>query len=142
MHAEITAYRGRLIITLLAAHSIPGEVICSKDNPRIPSQVIYDTARHLGVSKEALRLLDTLPTCKEEACDLNWFRTDGGKTMFFWRGDRYAIFSPDYCCVANDFKIMEHILIPNRVPAGARAQLDVLPHVHKRKVGLLSGMPL
>jgi hypothetical protein len=142
MHAEITAYRGRLIITLLADHSIPGEVISSQDNPRFPGQVIYDTARYLGVSKEALRLLRTLPTCSEEASDLNWFQINDDKPMFFWRGGRYAIFSPEYCCVAKDFKIREHILIPNRVPAGARAQLDVLPQVHKRKVGLLSGMSL
>lgn len=142
MHAELTAYRGRLIITLLTDHSIPGEVLTSQDNPRFPGHVIYDTSKHLGVSKEALSLLRKLPTSSEEASDLNWFLIDEDKPMFFWRGGRYAIFSPDYCIAAMEFKIREHILIPNRVPAGARAQLDVLPHVHKPKVGLLSGVPL
>lgn len=142
MHAEITAYRGRLIITLLANRSIPGAVITSQDNPRFPGQLICDTARHLGISKEALRLLRTLPVGSDEAGDLNWFRTDKGKPMFFWRGGRYAVFSPEYCCTAKDFNIREHVCIPNRVPAGAREQLDALPRVHKPKVGMLTGVAL
>jgi hypothetical protein len=142
MHAEITAYRGRLIITLLADHSIPGEVITSQDNPRFPGQVIYDTARNLGVSREALQLLRDLPASSEEVGDLNWFHIDKDKPMFFWRGGRHAIFSPDYICAAREFSIRDHVCIPNRVPADARAQLDALPRVPKPKFGLLTGMAL
>lgn len=142
MHAEITAYRGRLIITLLTDHSVPNEVLSSQDNPRFPGHVIYNTGRNLGISKEALRLLRTLPASSGEPSDINWFEIDEGKPMFFWRGGRYAIFSPEYCVAATEFKIRKHILIPNRVPSGARAQLDVLPRAHKPKVGLLSGVPL
>lgn len=142
MYAEITAYRGRLIITLLAKRSIPGEVITSHDNPRFPGQLIFDTARNLGISKEALRLLRTLPTSHEDVGDLNWFYSEDDKPVFFWRGERNAIFSPDYCYAAKNFNIRDHVCIPNRVPAGARAQLDALPRVHKPKVGLLTGMAL
>lgn len=142
MHAEITAYRGRLIITLLANRSIPGEVLSSQDNPRFPGQLICDTARHLGVSKEALRLLRRLPACDKEAADLNWFELEEGTPTFFWRGGRYAVLSPEYCCVAKEFDIREHVSIPNRVPAGARAQLDALPRVQKPKVGMLTGLAL
>lgn len=142
MHAEITAYRGRLIITLLADRSIPGEVITSQDNPRFPGQVIYDTGRNLGVSKEALRLLRELPPGSEEVGDLNWFHIEKDKPMFFWRGGRYAIFSPDYIHAARDFNVREHVCIPNRVPADARAQLDALPRVPRQKTGLLTGLAL
>ncbi|WP_151633674.1 hypothetical protein [Noviherbaspirillum aerium] len=142
MHAEITAYRGRIIITLLADRSIPGQVITSQDNPRFPGHVIHNTGHYLGVSKEALRLLRAVPASSDETSDLNWFHTDDGKPMFFWRGGRYAIFSPDYCFVAKEFKIRDHVCIPNRVPEGARAQLDALPRVHKPKVGLLTGAAL
>ena len=142
MHAEITAYRGRIVITLLANRSIRGEVMTSQDNPRFPGHVIHDTALHLGVSKEALRLLRRLPTCTDETSDLNWFCDNDGKPMFFWRGGRYAIFSPEYCCVARNFDLHEHVCIPNRVPEGARAQLDALPRVQKPKLGLLTGLAM
>ncbi|NEX63121.1 hypothetical protein [Noviherbaspirillum galbum] len=141
MHAEITAHRGRLIMTLLADHSIPGEVITSQDDPRFPGQVIIDTSRQLGISKEALQLLRKLNPGSEDVGDLNWFLVDD-KPMFFWRGGRYAVFSPDYCSVGKDFGVRGHVEIPNRVPAEARAQLDALPRVLKPKRGLLTGMQL
>lgn len=142
MHAEITAYRGRIIITLLVDHSIPGQVISSNDDPSFPGQMICGTGQHLGISEEALRLLQELPPGSEEVGDLNWFVNDAAVPMFFWRGGRYAIFSPDYCCAAKHFKIRSHVRIPNGVPEGARAQLDAMPRVPKAKVGLLSGIAL
>ena len=142
MHAEITAYRGRLVLTLLADHSIPGEVTTSHDNPRFPGQVIYDTAIHLGISDKALQLLRKIQPGNEEVGDLNWFVNDDGKPAFFWRGGRHAIFSIEYCHAARGFDIHPYARIPNRVPEGARAQLDAMPNVYKPKVGLLSGMAL
>jgi hypothetical protein len=141
MHAEITAYRGRLIIALLVNQSIPGEVTTSQDNPRFPGQMIYDTATHLGVSEEALELMRSLQK-GDDIGDVNWLADAHGKPMFFWRGGRYAVFSPDYCYAATRFKIRKHVSIPNRVPVGARAQLDRLPSVHRPTRGLLSGMEL
>ena len=142
MHAEITAYRGRLIIALLANHSIPGEVTTAQDNPRFPGHVVYDTEANLGVSDEALELMRSLPKCAGELGDMNWLPNEQGKPMFFWRGERYAMFSPEYCHAASRFKIRRHVAIPNRVPAGARVQLDRLPPVHKPTIGMLTGMEL
>ncbi|SNT07616.1 hypothetical protein SAMN06265795_11339 [Noviherbaspirillum humi] len=142
MHAEITAYRGRLVIALLTKRSIQGEVTTSEDSPRFPGQIIHDTAQYLGISNEALRLLRKLKPSGEDVGDLNWFMNDKGKSVFFWRGGRYAIFSPEYCIAAKDFGIRDYITIPNKVPRGAQEQLDAMPRVHKPRVGLLTRMAL
>lgn len=139
MHAEITAYKGRIVIELKAKKSIPGEVITSLDTPRAAGQVVQDTAHNLGVSKEALALLKAV---RRRDCDgageLDWSRTVEGKTVFGWKGDRCAIFNPETCARSSKFKVGGYITIPNEVPAGARQQLDRYSRLPPLRTGMLT----
>ena len=138
MHAEITAYKGRIVIELKVKKSIPGEVLTSQDTPRVAGQVVTDTARHLGVSAEALSLLKEVRRSSEDAGELDWSRTAEGKAAFGWKGDRCAIFNPQACAGSRKFKVGGYVTIPNNVPEGARKQLDKMSRLPVLRTGLIA----
>jgi hypothetical protein len=138
MHAEITAYKGRIVIELKAKKSIPGEVLTSLDTPRLAGQVVNDTARNLGVSKEALDLLKSVRKGDCAAGDVDWARTEEGKAVFGWKGGRCAIFSPETCESSRRFKVGGYVTIPNNVPEGARQQLDKHSKLPELRKGILA----
>ena len=138
MHAEITAYKGRIVIELKVKKSIPGEVATSLDNPHLPGQVIRDTRHNLGVSAEAIALLKEVRRGAGEAGDVNWSRTEEGTAVFGWKGGRCAIFNPDTCEGSPKFKVGGYVTIPNDVPLGARQQLDKFSKLPALRKGLLA----
>jgi hypothetical protein len=138
MHAEITAYKGRIVIELKVKKSIPGEVLTSQDTPRVAGQVVSDTARHLGVSAEAISLLKTVRRSSEDAGELDWSKTLEGKANFGWKGGRCAIFDPKACAGSRKFKVGGYVTIPNNVPEGARKQLDKMSRLPALRTGLIA----
>jgi hypothetical protein len=138
MHAEITAYKGRIVIELKVKKSIPGEVLTSQDTPRVAGQVVSDTARHLGVSAEALCLLKAVRRNSADAGELDWSKTPEGKAVFGWKGGRCAIFNPEACAGSRKFKVYGYLTIPNNVPDGARKQLDKLARLPVLRTGLIA----
>jgi hypothetical protein len=138
MHAEITAYKGRIIIELKVKKSIPGEVLTSLDTPRLPGQLVNNTAKNLGISKEALDLLKSVRKGDGAAGDVDWTRTEEGKTTFGWIGGRCAIFNPETCEGSKRFKVGGYVTIPNEVPEGARQQLDKHSKLPALRKGLLA----
>lgn len=138
MHAEVTAYRGRLVIELKTKKSIPGEVVTSLDTPRCAGQVICNTKKNLGISQEAFALLKEVRRGDEGAGDLDWSRTGDGQAVFGWKGGRCAIFTPQSCQGSKKFKVGGYVVIPNEVPEGARKQLDQQVKMKQPKTGLLT----
>ena len=138
MHAEITAYRGRIVIELKVSKSIPGEVVTSLDTPRLPGQVIRDTRHNLGVSAEALALLKEVRKGAGEAGDVNWSKTEEGTAVFGWKGGRCVILNPDTCQGSRKFRVGGYVTIPNDVPDGARRQLDKFSKLPALRKGLLA----
>lgn len=124
MHAHITAYKGKIVCQLLANASVAGEVTTSLDNPGVLGQMIHDTAKNLGVSAEALALLNGLPPGHDDLGDVDWFRTSDGKASFGWLGGPYSIKDPNSCETSSSYKVLEHVVIPNDVPEGAKEAID------------------
>lgn len=124
MHARITAYKGHLVVELLARASIKDEVTTSLDRPGSFGQVVHDTARNLGVSADALALLKTLQPSGDAVSDVTWFRTDDGKASFGWLGGVNRLMDPQETESARGFALLEHVVIANDVPEGAKDYLD------------------
>jgi hypothetical protein len=142
MHAEVTAYKGRIIVELKVKESIPGEVTTSLDTPRFAGQVIRNTAKNLGISKEAFELLKSVRRGEELTGDVDWSHTEDGSTVFGWKGGRCAIFTPANCQGSRKFTVGGFVVIPNHVPDGARKQLDRYVDAHPTKLGLLTNESL
>ena len=139
MHALVTAYKGRIVIELKAKKSIPGEVLTSLDHKDLDCQIINNTGKNLGVSKEALDLLKGVHRGNGAVGDVDWSRTQQGHSSFGWRGGRCAILTPEYCEASSQFKVRDCVTIPNDVPEGARRQLDRMPPAAPSKRGVLTG---
>ena len=123
MHAKITAYKGMLVCELVADKSIDDEVVTTLDNPSTFGQVIMNTEKNLGVSKEALELMKTVKIGHDDLGDIDWFSSVKGDT-FGWIGGPYNIVNPANAETARGFKILAHILIENEVPEGAMKAID------------------
>lgn len=139
MHATVVAYKGRLVIELKARKSIPGEVTTSLDHKHLDCQIVTNTAKHLGVSKEALELLKSVRRGNGAAGELDWSQTQQGHAAFGWKGGRCAIITPEFCEASSQFKVRGFVTIPNEVPEGAKRQLDRMPAPAKSPKGLLTG---
>ena len=127
MHAIITAYRRHLVFQLLAAQSVPREVKTSLDNEGCLGQTVFDSARNLGVSREAAELLKRVRTGKDPIGDLFWKAQDSGRHTFAWRGGPLVAMSPDACKGSDSFGLRAYALVPNDVkpiPEHLRAILD------------------
>jgi hypothetical protein len=123
MHAHITAYKGRLVLELLAKASIPDEVATSLDNPGNIGQVIMNTGKNLGVSAEALELLKQVKRGHDDIGDIDWFRT-GDTAAFGWLGGIYRIADPKQVEGSRTYGIFDYVAIPNHVPQGAMQAID------------------
>lgn len=124
MHARITAYKGQLVLELLAAQSIPNEVATSLDSPGNLGQVIMNTAQNLGVSAEALALMKGLKRGHDDLGDIDWFTSQGAGDCFGWLGGPYAIKNPQQVETSSSWKMGAHVVIDNVVPEGAREFID------------------
>ncbi len=124
MHARVTTYKGLLVLELLATQSIQNEVSTSLDRPGNIGQVIMNTAKHLGVSPEALTILKTLPKGQDSLGDIDWFQSDAQGECFGWLGGPYAIKDPARVETSAAWKVGEHVVIENDVPEGARTFID------------------
>jgi hypothetical protein len=123
MHARVTAYRGHLVIELLAECSIPNEVVTLLDTPGNLGTVICDTARNLGISAEALSLLRTLRPGSDGLGEIDWFAS-GDTHTFGWMGSVKSIMDPAKVAPSRDWKIGPHLVVMNDVPQGAKDHID------------------
>lgn len=124
MHATVNAYKGFLVIELLANKSIKDEVVSTIDTPGVMGQVIMNTEANLGVSQEALDLLSNMRKCGGSFSEVDWFSVDGGGHAFGWMGGTKALFNASETEVSRTFSIGAHVVIPNNVPQGAKDAID------------------
>jgi hypothetical protein len=125
IHANVTAYKGQIIIELLTFTSIPDETHVSMDNPSVLGQMILDSGKHLGVSKEALALIQQVKPGHDSMGEIDWFKA-GEVFAFGWLGGPYKIVSPEEADASRQFVVGDFVEIPNVVPAGAKAAIDKL----------------
>ncbi len=123
LHATVTAYKGHLVLELLAKQSIPNEVATSLDNPGNIGQVIMNSAERLGVSAEARELLAQVKPGHDSIGDVDWFQS-GSLDVFGWIGGPYAIKKPSECEAARGFKLRASVDIPNEPAQGAKDAID------------------
>ena len=125
IHANVTAYKGKLVIELLATKSIPNEVTTSLDTLGVFGQVIENTKEHLGVSKEAMELLKKVKKGHDDLGDVDWFKANNDHYVFGWIGGPYAIVDPMKAEGSSTYVVPnDYIEIENNVPDGAKAYLD------------------
>jgi hypothetical protein len=125
LHAKVTAHKGILVITLVATKSIPNECHLSLDNPGCIGQVIMDTKRHLGVSKQAMALLKTVRRSHDDIGDVDWFKT-GNKYAFGWLGGMHVLKNPKTIEGSSQYEIGDYVEIANDVPDDAKAAVGRL----------------
>jgi hypothetical protein len=129
LRVQVTAYKGRYIIETLDPKE-KKNVFYPVGGTRIGS-VLCNTKKHLGISKEALKLLKELTNVRDDIGDVDSFETEtmkGKKTgehVFAWLGDLNII--RDTTAVGSrtfNASALPHVVIPNKVPAWAKKQID------------------
>lgn len=122
MLANITSYKGRLVIELLERSSTD-ECVTSLDTPGVFGQVIMNTDKNLGVSSEAVDLMKKVKAGHDSIGEIDWFSSAKGDT-FGWIGGPFTIVDPTTAETARNFSIRSYQPIDNVVPAGAMAAID------------------
>jgi hypothetical protein len=136
IHATITAYKGSLIIDLIATKSIENEVATSLDGPTRIGQVIMNTGKHLGVSKEAYQILKTIKRGRDDLGDINWFVTTNNNMnahAFSWLGGPKQIVNPEWAEGGRAYVLGAYVEIPNDVPQAAAEAIDRAHLKHEEK---------
>ncbi|HET8689123.1 MAG TPA: hypothetical protein VFM18_21135 [Methanosarcina sp.] len=125
LKAEVTAYRGFLVLELLATNS-DNTVTTALDRPGSLGHVVHDTARNLGMSKEARELLRTIRVSGDSLAEVNWFTGVDGNDHFGWLGRSRVVLKVSSAEASKGFKMLSAVEIPNEVPDGARRYIDTL----------------
>jgi hypothetical protein len=121
MKATVTAYKGKLVLDLIAETSdaAPGSF----------GQVIIDTTKYLGISKEAYDLLATIKPGRDSIGAVDWFESDQC-LVFSWIGGPKAVVDPadPDNTGARGYRVYpgQFIDIPNDCPQGAKDYIDTL----------------
>ena len=123
IHAKVMEYKGVLVCELVAEKSIEGEVHCSLDNPGVFGQIIMNTGRHLGVSKEAFAILQSLKPGQSSLGEIDWF-TSADSDCFGWIGGPYALLDPKSIEPSRQYQVGAFVEIKNDVPEGAKDAID------------------
>lgn len=128
MHAQVTAYKGKLVIELLTQYSIPGEVAVNECLRGDYGQLVMNTEKNLGVSQEALAILRTLkPGSGGLPADILWYDVQGKEAIiqtFGWLGGARTIVDPEWIELDPNWQLGKYVSIPNDVPQGAVDAID------------------
>lgn len=121
---KVTEYRGLLVIEAMEpekpepgwAPIEPGKIGC----------VLQGTGRKLGVSKEALALLDTVRKCEDDLGSIDWFECRDGTHAFSWIGGPFRILDPRRIEMARSSRVYPEacIRIENQTSPDLRAMID------------------
>lgn len=126
MHARITAYRGHLILHLVALASIPGEVQSVVDTPDATRNVVYNSSRSLGASAEAIELITSARRDKFGPLysPVKWAKDTDGRPQFSWAGGPDSIVSAQELAFDERFEVLAYLPIPNEVDKELRDVID------------------
>lgn len=124
MKVKVTAYRG-LIIVEAQDPETPMQGWAPNGPGKIGS-IICDTAKNLGVSKEALDLLGQIRRSRDCIGEIDWFGADDGTKVFGWMGPFLAVFAPNRVSGSRNYHVFADSckLIPNIPPEGIRKEID------------------
>lgn len=88
--------------------------------------VLVDSRRLLGVSEEALLLMQSVVRNHDAVGDLGWWECDDGKYAFSWWGPIFRIVDPKKDEASREFRVWrdECTIIPNQVPEAAKLVID------------------
>jgi hypothetical protein len=132
IHARVTTYKGKIICELVTQKSIKNEILTSIDHGMKLGQVVFNTSKHLGISKEALSILKLLKPGKQALGTLSWF-SHNGTNHFGWLGEPYSIFETSGLEISKEYQILAHQEIINDVPPAARKAIDDMERKSKRR---------
>ena len=121
--ANVYAYKGFLILEQVDKCS-SARITTSVDTPDHIGQVVHDTANNLGVSKEAIELLQAIERGSDSLGTIDWLECADGTFSFGWIGNPYAIKDPADCVTSQSWQIGPYVLIPNTPPEGAMYAVD------------------
>lgn len=91
--------------------------------------VVGDTKNQLGISQEALDLMEGIQRNHDDIGDISWWECHDGTHAFSWWGSIYRIIDPLTAEADRDFHLKPSIvcactIIPNDVPEEAKKVLD------------------
>lgn len=95
--------------------------------PFAPGRVVVaDTAKHLAISEEALRLLEKIHVGNDGLGDVDWIACDDGRKMFMWLGGVKRFINPDTSDGSRDYKVYRDacVIIPNESDPEAIKAID------------------
>ncbi len=97
--------------------------------------VLTDSKKNLGISKQALQIMQQVKRNQDAVGDLGWWRCDNGKYAFSWWGALYRIIDLK-AEGARDFQVHSDqcTVIRNTVPKAAKLAIDAnLERSEKKK---------
>lgn len=123
--AKVTAYKGNIVIESVALNYVHPKWVPAEGG-RIGC-IVGDAENHLGVSEEALALLQKVKKGRVAIGDLMWFTANDGLSYFGWLGGSCFLVNAAAAEADRDYAVGKYVVIPNDVPEGARKAIDSAP---------------
>ena len=129
---RVVAYKERIVIV----PKDPDKDITNKrprlwwptggSNRNILGCVLGNSQTMLGISAEAIKLMETVKRNHDAVGDLGWWKCDDGSYAFSWWGPIFRIVDPGTAEGDRDFRVHEgqYIKIVNQVPLEAKKVID------------------
>ena len=126
MKVEVTAYRGVIVVTTNKPDEAQGGWV--PIGPGRIGCVICDTKANLGISEEALILLEGIRRGGDDLGDVDWWKCDDGTVAFSWIGGPCRLIHPEKAETGRDFRMFREAcaIIPNETPEEARDMIDTI----------------
>ena len=123
LRVQVTAYKDHIIIETLDPKE-KKDVFYPINAGRIGC-VLLDTAKHLGISRQGLELLKLLERVQDDIGDVDSFESAVKGHVFGWIGDPNCTKTLDMVGSRSyNPEAIPHTVIPNKVPAWAKKQID------------------
>lgn len=113
-----------LVVEAQTFTSDPETCVLISDTSGVIGNVVFDSAKNIGMSKEAFDAMITLRRGRDAIGDLDWFSSTKHGQCFSWLGGLKAIFPVSALSTGRDFKLGDYVEIPNDVPSEAILAID------------------
>jgi len=134
LKVRVIAYQGKIVLMPIDPEKGVNEDWWPTSDTR-GGCVIGDSKKQLGVSEEALELMEQVKRNHDDVGDLGWWKCTDGKYAFSWWGAIYRVINVDGSEASRDFRVhrSQCTIISNDVPQEVKLAFEDEKKISKHR---------
>lgn len=117
LKVKVLAYNGKLLFVPNKPYEDIEKGWTPVDDKGIIGSSIIDSEKNVGISKEALEIMETIKSGGDAIGDIDWYKANDGTYIFSWLCALYRIIDPKNSVSARGFRVYkdECVIIDNDI---------------------------